>query len=475
MDRAALPVGTRFGEIEIVRTLAVGGFGIVYLGHDHALGREVAIKEFMPAHLVGRRDGLQVGMQSRGDPAEFAQGLQAFMSEARLLASLSHASVVKVYRLWEANGTGYIAMPYLRGPTLGDIRRSMSEPPTERWLRSVVEPLLDALATMHAAGVCHRDIAPDNIVMTASGVPVLLDFGAARRLDASRVESVTAVLKPCYAPIEQYADETQMRQGPWTDLYALGALLVFLIDAKPPPDAPSRCVHDSTLPLARRRIPGISKRFLSAVDWALKVRPQDRPQSVAAFQAVLRGARETARVPAAQATPIAPPRRLPTSAWPAWLQTALGSAVVAIVFSAWQGRAPEPRPASAPIAAATATAAPAGAKPEPKPDPPRVVLAPSASDAVLPTLLASAPTPQAATAVEPARSAQRAASRASRKRAATATPRVAALGPTEICAARNFFLRPYCVQRQCDLPRFAARPECTQLRAVARYGRDGPR
>ena len=133
-------------------------------------------------------------------------------------------------------------------------------------------------------------------------------------------------------------------------------------------------------------------------------------------------------------------------------------------------------PANAsPIAAATATAAPAGAKPEPKPDPPRVVLAPSASDAVLPTLLASAPTPQAATAVEPARSAQRAASRASRKRAATATPRVAALGPTEICAARNFFLRPYCVQRQCDLPRFAARPECTQLRAVARYGRDGPR
>lgn len=285
----ALPLGTRLGEFEIRRVLGVGGFGIVYLAFDHTLEREVAIKEYMPSSLAGRTASLHVSLRSRSDADTFALGLRSFVNEARLLARFDHASLLKVYRFWEANGTAYMAMPAYRGRTLKDERASMAEPPDEAWLRRQLLPLLGALEALHGAGVYHRDIAPDNILLEADGQPVLLDFGAARRVIGDKSQTLTAILKPAYAPIEQYAEAGSVRQGPWTDLYALGATMHFMLLGRPPPPATARAVHDDQTPLAAQGLPGCSGEFLRAIDWMLAPRPADRPQSVKALREVLEG------------------------------------------------------------------------------------------------------------------------------------------------------------------------------------------
>jgi len=230
--------------MELVRVLAAGGFGIVYLARDHWLDRDVAVKEFLPTHLAGRGDDQQVELRTDADAELFARGLQSFIAEAKLLAHFSHPAIVKVHRFWEANGTGYMVMPYLRGPTLGQVRRSMSRPPTEKWLRSIMDPLMGALAMLHAEGVYHRDIAPDNVLVCENGLPVLLDFGAARSIGCGQSHSPTAILKPRFAPIEQYAEATHLRQGPWTDIYSLAALIAYLLDGVAPPQSTARAIED---------------------------------------------------------------------------------------------------------------------------------------------------------------------------------------------------------------------------------------
>ena len=291
-EQEALHPGTRFGELEIVRVLGVGGFGIVYLARDHSLERDVALKEYMPAALATRGQGPQITVRSTALTETYAVGLRSFINEARLLARFDHPSLVKVYRFWEDNATAYMVMPYLQGRTLRDARRAMSGPPEEAWLRRALLPIMGALEVMHREDVFHRDIAPDNILLPDDGPPVLLDFGAARRVIGDRTQSLTAILKPSYAPIEQYADMTAFRQGPWTDLYALGAVAHFLLRGAPPPPATGRAVQDELAPLQGGPFPGVSARFLAAIDWALAVRPQDRPQNVEALRAVLEGRAE---------------------------------------------------------------------------------------------------------------------------------------------------------------------------------------
>ena len=291
-EQEALAPGTRFGELEIVRVLGVGGFGIVYLARDHSLERDVALKEYMPSALAVRGQGPQITVRSGALSETYAVGLRSFINEARLLAKFDHPSLVKVYRFWEDNATAYMVMPYLQGRTLREARRAMGAPPDEAWIRSVIEPILGALDVLHRDGVFHRDIAPDNILLPHEGPPVLLDFGAARRVISDRTQSLTAILKPNYAPIEQYAEMTSLRQGPWTDLYALGAVVHFLLAGAPPAPATARALQDEMQPLWARTFAGVSERFLAAIDWMLAVRPQERPQSVDALRAVLDGRAE---------------------------------------------------------------------------------------------------------------------------------------------------------------------------------------
>ncbi|CAN5913787.1 hypothetical protein BH11PSE8_BH11PSE8_15100 [soil metagenome] len=315
-EHDALPPGTRFGEFEIIRVLGVGGFGIVYLAQDHSLEREVALKEYMPASLAARGVGPAITVRSGSFSETYAIGLRSFVNEARLLARFDHPSLVKVYRFWEDNATAYMVMPYLQGVTLRDARRAMAQPPDERWIRGVLNPMLDAIELLHREGVYHRDIAPDNILLPREGQPILLDFGAARRVISDRTQSLTAILKPSYAPIEQYAEMTQLRQGPWTDIYALGAVMHFLLFGAPPPPATARALQDTAEAIEDRVVPGVSARFLSAVAWMLAVRPGERPQSAEALRSALDGRTDLPTRPRASGSgqttvpavaPVAPP------------------------------------------------------------------------------------------------------------------------------------------------------------------------
>ena len=283
----ALAPGTRLDEFEIVRVLGAGGFGIVYLALDTVLQRQVAIKEYMPTALAGRRSGAMVSVRSPTQADTFALGLESFFSEARMLASFDHPSLVKVHRFWKANGTAYMVMPYYPGQTLKQARLGMREAPDGRWLLALVEPLLGALEVLHRDGVYHRDISPDNILLLPDGRPVLLDFGSARRVVGDNTQSLTALVKPNFAPVEQYADQADMRQGPWTDLYALGATVHYMLTGLAPSPAVLRAVRDGLPALSALSgegdtpYPDVPMRFLATIDWTLALAPDDRPQSVA--------------------------------------------------------------------------------------------------------------------------------------------------------------------------------------------------
>ena len=286
----ALPVGTRLGEFEIRQVLGAGGFGVVYRAWDEALQRDVALKEYMPVSLAGRGPDKSVTLRSRVHEENFAVGLQSFVNEARLLARFDQPALVKVLRFWEANGTAYMAMPLYKGRTLRQLRKDAPASTfNDGWIRALIEPLLGALEVMHEAAVYHRDIAPDNILWCDDNRPVLLDFGAARLVLADRTQNVTAILKPQFAPIEQYAETQAMRQGPWTDLYALAGTCYFLLTGRAPLPATARVMGDELVPLVQVAPPGCSQRLLQILDWAMAVRPQDRPQSVAQMRDALAG------------------------------------------------------------------------------------------------------------------------------------------------------------------------------------------
>ncbi|SKD01165.1 hypothetical protein SAMN05445504_8308 [Burkholderia sp. CF099] len=280
----ALSVGTRVAEFEIKGLIGEGGFGIVYLAHDTQLGRNVALKEYMPSSLASRGSNAEVTVRSERHKETFLAGLKSFVNEARLLAQFDHHSLVKVYRFWEANSTAYMVMPYYEGVTLRDALRATNGPPDEAWLRALLTSLVSALDVMHRAQCYHRDIAPDNILLLKdSGRPLLLDFGAARRVIGDMTQALTVILKPGYAPVEQYAEIPSLKQGPWTDIYALAAVVYFAIVGKTPPPSVGRMMSDSYVPLETQASGRYSPAFLRAIDHALAVRPEERPQSVQVF------------------------------------------------------------------------------------------------------------------------------------------------------------------------------------------------
>ncbi|MBV6388436.1 MAG: Serine/threonine-protein kinase PknD [Nitrosomonas europaea] len=280
-DGNALPVGTVLEEFEITGIIGRGGFGIVYLAYDHSLQRQVALKEYMPAALAVRDQGITISIKSEQYQETFQTGLRSFINEARLLAQFDHPSLIKVYRFWESNGTAYMVMPFYQGITLKETLRAMHHPPDEAWLKHLLAQLLDALDILHKDHCFHRDIAPDNILILSDGHAVLLDFGAARRVISNMTQNLTVILKPGYAPVEQYAETTSVTQGPWTDMYALAAVTYFAITGKVPPPSVSRMIADTFIPLSQttadRRY---SADFLEGINRTLAVRPENRPQNI---------------------------------------------------------------------------------------------------------------------------------------------------------------------------------------------------
>ena len=509
----ALPPGTRLAEFEIQGLLGVGGFGLVYRAYDTSLQRTVAIKEYMPAALAARLDGTTVSVRSSADQGTYQSGLQSFIAEARLLAQFDHPSLVKVYRFFEANNTAYMVMPLYSGMTLKQARTLMAAPPPEEWLRTVLWSVLQGLHVLHRSEALHRDVSPDNIFLQDMGPPVLLDLGAARRAISDKSHKLTAILKVNYAPIEQFAEADDLKQGPWTDLYSLAAVVYSCLRNDPPLPATTRVVRDSQ-PSVRSVAATVkqhfglaySDEFVRTIQHALSVQPADRPQSLAAFVTEMKlkapprlskfdwraelgtslrkdeedynsrqfwhtqpqDAVETAQASARSEKPRRTGRKL---VWVAGLLLALGAAalvldrvlprasVVAVPepasVPATVAPVPEPAPVPESATAADSATAPVAAEPAPRrpaaePRPPVVRPVPAAAvEEERKPVARPAPRPAPPPAAEPA--------------AAPAPVPVA----RELCADASFLSRPMCLHQECQKAENKQLPVCVEARKRA--------
>jgi non-specific serine/threonine protein kinase len=284
---SSLPIGTRLGEFEITGVIGEGGFGIVYSAHDGNLDRTVAIKEYFPTAFAQRKGGTTVQSKSVDVNKAFSAGLSSFIMEAKMLARFAHPGLIEVFRFWEAHGTAYMAMRYYRGVTLRELMRTNPEIVTEQWLCETLDPLLLALKELHAQDCYHRDIAPDNILILPNGRSVLMDFGASRKIIGGITQSLTTVLKPGFAPIEQYSDDGSMAQGAWTDIYAIGGLLYNAMTGKMPAQAISRMISDPMKPVSALARGDFSPQLCRVVMKCMAVLPHDRYQSVDELRAAL--------------------------------------------------------------------------------------------------------------------------------------------------------------------------------------------
>ena len=284
VDFVALPAGRMIGRYEVVSVLGQGGFGITYRARDSQLGREVAIKEYLPLALAVRQDGTTVLPRSTGAAEDFTRGRERFVAEGRTLASLQDApAIVRVFDFLEANGTAYIVMQLLHGETLESrLRRTGPLKPED--IDRILWPLLDGLEQVHNAGFLHRDIKPANILLDDAGNPTLIDFGASRAAMAGRSTALTAIFTPGYAAAEQM---TSAKQGPWTDIYGLSATLYHAITGHTPPSAFDRMLDDGYQPLAQLDPAGFSRGVLAGVDAGLAVAARDRPQTIAGWRPIL--------------------------------------------------------------------------------------------------------------------------------------------------------------------------------------------
>ncbi|MCC8431119.1 protein kinase [Reyranella aquatilis] len=284
VDYVSLKAGQTIGRYEIVSVLGQGGFGITYRARDVQLGREVAIKEYLPSALAVRQDGSTVLPRTTKMADDFGWGRDRFVTEGRTLASLHRVpAIVQVFDFLEANGTAYIVMELLSGATLED-RISTGGRLKPEEVDRILWPLLDGLEQVHAAGFLHRDIKPANILLDAAGNPTLIDFGASRAAMVGRTAAMTAIFTPGYAAAEQM---TSAKQGPWTDIYGLAATIYHAIAGKAPPNAFDRMLDDSYEPLAKIAPPGFSSGLLAGIDAGLTVTARDRPQSIAGWRPIL--------------------------------------------------------------------------------------------------------------------------------------------------------------------------------------------
>lgn len=290
----ALPAGFHIQEYELVRTLGSGGFAITYLVFDNNMDRGCAIKEYLPRYLSVRESGDTVVAKFTDAQEEFDWGLERFLAEARTLAKFDHPNIVKVYRSFSAHGTGYIVMEYIEGDTFSEFLQRKGTL-NEAELKGIVLPMLEGLAIVHAADFLHRDIKPLNIIIRDSdGSAVLIDFGSARQAIGAKDQHLTALVSGGYAPIEQYS--SRGNQGPWTDIYALGALCYRALSGEDPYAATDRIKDDPLVPLSKCCKGKASPEFLKAIDWALMVHEEERPQNVDEWIRAING-EETASPP----------------------------------------------------------------------------------------------------------------------------------------------------------------------------------
>jgi len=305
-----LKKGSKLLWYEIDSILGRGGFGITYLATDTNLETQVAIKEYLPADIAERKVDSYVIPKTGTDGEMYRWGLTRFIDEARILAKFKHPNIVRVNSVFEDNNTAYMVMEYEHGNNL-DLMLRTPQYHSEARLVSLFDAILAGLEQVHAHNIIHRDIKPANIYIREDGSPVLLDFGSARQHVAGKSQNMTRILTKGYAPYEQM-DEEGGRQGPWTDIYAIGATLYYAISRELPADSLSRFTKvvreqaDPLIPANQLENAGnYSSDFLFAINQALQFEPENRPQTVHDFRDLLTAGLRQSSTPPASPSPVA--------------------------------------------------------------------------------------------------------------------------------------------------------------------------
>ncbi len=293
----ALPAGTILREWRIESVLEAGGCGIVYKGRGIYFDEIVAIREYFPAS-TSERDEDDTVIPIASDAEEIhALGLKNFVEEARLLWNLStptrQAGIVSVRSVFEAHGTAYMVMDFEEGPALSK-RLKSGQRFDEAGLIGLMRPIAEGLDHAHRVGVLHRDITPSSIIVEQGGGGVLVGFVAGYIDSGNAAGAKVALHTPPYAAIEQYVKTYE--QGPWTDIYALGAVLYECVTGEKPPEVLERMHGGQSVPLAGGNWPGFSRRFLAAVDAAMTIKPAERPQSISQWLELFGGSEEPQEV-----------------------------------------------------------------------------------------------------------------------------------------------------------------------------------
>jgi serine/threonine protein kinase len=281
---AQLPPRTVLVEKYVLgRVLGQGGFGITYLAWDLLLNRKLAIKEYFPREICSRsRDEFTVQALSQSALEDFQYGMSKFVEEGQNLAHFrDYPGIVSLLEFFEANGTAYIVMAYMEGMTFKQYLENHGGKIGFDAARAILNPVMDALREVHRVGMLHRDISPDNIYLNTDHQVKILDFGSTRYAMKEQSHGLTVIFKPGYAPLEQYA--THGKQGPWTDVYAVGATFYRALTGKAPSGAPDRLELDDLIPPSRLGV-AILPSSESALLKALAVRVEDRFKTIKDFQ-----------------------------------------------------------------------------------------------------------------------------------------------------------------------------------------------
>ena len=271
-----MPEGTEIDCYVIMKVVASGGFSLIYLAEDEDTQDEVIIKEFLPKKLARRASNGKVMPLEEKQVDNFNRSLRLFYQEAKVLASLRHPNIVQVRGFFLANNTGYLVMDHERGKNLASYIKKRSGSLSTRFIMTVFPPILDALSLIHSRNLLHLDIKPSNIHLRTGGNPLLLDFGAVHevRNEGTRTGRVVTT---GFSPVEQYYQSGNV--GPWSDVYAIGASMRACLDGKAPPSAIERHAKEKLKPAARiyrRRYPAA---MLEAIDWAMEIGYEKRPQN----------------------------------------------------------------------------------------------------------------------------------------------------------------------------------------------------
>ena len=283
---APLPPDTTIGGYRVIRKVAAGGFGLVYLALD-ADGQRVAVKEYLPSSLATRAPGELLPQVQPEKLSLYRLGLKSFFEEGRSLAQISHPSVVSVLNFFRENETVYMVMNYLEGAALQDFivtARDLKQSKVfrESTIRSLFDEILRGLRIVHQHKMLHLDIKPANIFITDDNKSVLIDFGAAREVLSKEGNFIRPMYTPGFAAPEMYRRDASM--GPWTDIYAIGACIYACMQGFPPNEAPQRLEKDR-IAVALARLRGVySDNLIEVVEWCMSLDPLSRPQSVFALQ-----------------------------------------------------------------------------------------------------------------------------------------------------------------------------------------------